>query len=178
MKKIILFMFLMLAVSTSKAQFLCNYKLKGGALFQKTERLYWENGIGADFTSDFLMNKKVHFQVHYVTSRLGSAIGSNAIKQDNFVVGANWHFLHKMPINIVAGLNTGYFYADYEEAEFDVLPHTSMLLQAEAGLEYSFILPVTVSLSAGYNLITGNGESGPGTLFPVYYQLKVYYNIK
>jgi hypothetical protein len=74
-------------------------------------------------------------------------------------------------------LNTGYFHADYEEDIFDVLPNNAFLFSVDAGLSYEFRIPLTVSLSAGYNLISGTGTSGPGTLYPVFYQMSVFYTI-
>lgn len=178
MKKIILPLILFLFTGVVNAQFTKNYELNGGVVIQKTLKLYWENGIGADYTSDFLLNKKIHLKAAYVTSVLGSAMGTNAIKQGSFTLGANWHFFHTRPLQIFAGLNTGYFAADYEEEVFDVLPHKSLMLQLEGGLTYKFNASITASLSAGYNLITGDGVNGPGTLFPLFYQLKVFYRFK
>ena len=40
-----------------KAQTATPYELAVGLRVQKTEQLYWENGVAADFTSDFLLQK-------------------------------------------------------------------------------------------------------------------------
>lgn len=160
------------------AQFLANYELNAGVAIQKTQKLYWENGIGVDFTSDFLLDKKMYLKVSYVTSRLGSAMGTNAIRQDNFTVGADWHFFHKNAFHIFTGINTGFFYADYEIDAFDILPNSSPLLQFNTGVYYKFNNPFTASLSIGYNFVNGNGTTTPGTLFPVFYQFKVLYSFK
>jgi len=156
----------------------CNYELGVGLRFQKTEQLYWENGVGADFTSDFLLHKKIHLKLSYATSRLGSAINSNAVKQDNFLIGADWRFRSDKNFQIFAGLNTGFFHADMETPIFNVLPHNSMLFSLETGLNYKFRFPLEASLSVGYNVINGDGLTIPGTLFPVFYQLSVFYRIK
>ncbi len=161
----------------TNAQFTANYELGVGARFQKTEQLYWENGVGIDYTSDFLLNKKIHLKMSYASSRLGSALGSNAIKQDNYVIGADWRFRSEKDFQILAGLNTGFFHFDTEEPMFDVLPNNSMLFSMETGLFYKFKFPMAASLSVGYNLINGDGVSKPGTLFPVFYQLSVFYCI-
>ena len=71
----------------------------------------------------------------------------------------------------------GYFHADYEEAVFNVLPNNSFLLSLDAGLYYEFKAPVTIDLSAGYNFISGKGSSGPGTLYPFFYQMSIYYTL-
>lgn len=174
--QLVLIVFFALATSAS-AQINEKYDLKVGLVFQKTESLYWENGVGADFTSDFLLNKQIHLKATYLTSRLGSGIGSNAILQDNFLLGADWRFRYDKDLQIMAGLNAGVFLADYGNPEFDVLPNSSMLLSVETGLVYRFKFPVTAALSAGYNLKSGNGVDVPGSLFPVFYRLSVFYNL-
>jgi hypothetical protein len=171
----IAFIFFAVDVRSQNAQ---PYELGIGLSFQKTEQLYWENGLAADYTSDFLVHKKIHLKFNYVTSRLGSAMIGNAVKQDNFVVGADWRFRSQKTFQLFAGLNTGFFHADMENAGFDILPHNSLLLSLEAGMSYRFKFPVTANLSVGYNLITGNGTTGPGTLFPVFYKLSVFYTIE
>ncbi|HLP05561.1 MAG TPA: hypothetical protein VK152_09045 [Paludibacter sp.] len=169
--------FFMFFTARSEAQSLKDYELGVGLRFQKTEQLYLENGLAADFTSDFLFHRKVHLKMSYATSRLGSAIGSNAIKQDNYLVGADWRFRSDKDFQVFAGLNTGFFHADMEIPKFNVLPHNSMLFSLETGFFYKFRFPMATSLSVGYNFINGNGVSTPGTLFPVFYQLSVYYYI-
>jgi hypothetical protein len=161
--------------SSTKADWLG--ELKGGFRFQKTQKLYWENGFTFDFTSPKIADSRIHFGASYVTSRLGSAMGSNAIKQDNFLISAAYHFRHQKQFQPFARLNTGYFHADYEEDIFDVLPNSAFLFSIDAGLAYEFSIPLTVSLSAGYNLNSGSGTSGPGTLYPVFYQMSFFYTI-
>jgi hypothetical protein len=152
-------------------------ELKGGIRIQKTQKLYWENGFAFDFASPKIADNRIHFGVSYVTTRLGSAISSNAIKQDNYLFSAGYHFRHQKQFQPFTRLNTGYFHADYEEAVFDVLPNNAFLFSVDAGLSWEFKIPVTVSLSAGYNLNSGSGVSGPGTLYPVFYQMSIYYTI-
>lgn len=172
--------FFLVAISFSvitNAQEAKKYDLAVGLKLQKTEQLYWENGVGVDCTSDCLLQKRIHLKLSYLTSRLGSAFNSNAIKQDYFLIGADWHFRSEEAFQILAGLNTGFFHADMENEIFDVLPHNSLLLSVETGISYKFKFPITANLTAGYNLITGNGVSGPGTLFPVFYQMSLYYRL-
>ena len=176
-KKVLLIFAASLILISAHAQKTESYDLGVGLKFQKTEQLYWENGVAADYTSDFLLNKKIHLKASYVTSRSGSAMIGNAVKQDNFVLGADWRFRSQKDLQIFAGLNTGFFHSDMETPMFSVLPHNSLLFSVEAGLFYKFKFPAAASLSAGYNLISGDGVTGPGTLFPVYYQLSVFYYI-
>ncbi len=177
MRKTLFTAFVIMSISLLKAQTATPYELAVGLRVQKTEQLYWENGVGADFTSDFLLHKKIHLKLSYASSRLGSAMIGNAVRQDNVLVGADWHFRSDKDFQLFAGLNTGFFHADMELPQFDVLPHNSMLLQLETGLFYKFKFPVATSLSVAYNVINGDGVNIPGTLFPVYYQLSVFYYI-
>jgi hypothetical protein len=152
-------------------------ELKGGVRVQKAQKLYWENGFTLDYANPKLMNRKVHLGVSYVSSRLGSAIGSNAIKQDQFFISGAYHFRSQKKLQPFTRLNTGFFHADYEKAIFDDLPNNAFLLSSDGGLYYSFDAPVTAGLSVGYNFSSGSGSSGPGTLYPVFYQMSIYYTL-
>ena len=152
-------------------------ELKGGIRIQKTQKLYWENGFAFDFASPKILDSRVHLGLSYVTTRLGSAMYTNAIKQDNFLFSPGYFFRHQKQLQPFARLNLGYFHADYEYAIFDVLPNRAFLFSVDAGLSYEFRIPLTIHLGAGYNLNTGNGSSRPGTLFPVFYQMSIYFSI-
>jgi hypothetical protein len=146
-----------------------------GIRLQKTHHLYYENGVAFDFTSQALLNKKIHVGFSYVTSRLGTAFHSNALKQDNYLLSCSYHFRHEKIICPVITLNTGYFYADMEESFFEVIPHKSLLLSAETGIFLNLNYPVKVKSTVGFNFITGDGTSGPGTLYPLYIELSIFY---
>lgn len=152
--------------------------LNAGIRIQKTQNLYWENGLSLDFSHKKIVDNKIHIKLSYVSSRLGNALFGNAIKQDNYIVGVDFRFLSQKPFNIYAGINTGFFHADMEEPMFDILPHNSLLLSVEGGLSYRFKFPLLVNLGIGYNVISGDGVNAPGTLFPIFYQTSLFYQIK
>ena len=152
-------------------------ELKGGIRIQKTQKLYWENGFAFDFASPKIADSRIHLGVGYVTTRLGSAMGTNAIKQDNFLLSLGYYFRHQKKIQPFTQLNMGYFHADYESAIFDVLPNSAFLFSIDAGLSYEFKDPFTLNLSVGYNLNNGNGSAVPGTLYPVFYQMSIFYTL-
>lgn len=152
-------------------------EMKIGIRTQKTQKLYWENGITLDFTAKKLWDKRIHFGLSYITSRLGSAMNSNAIKQDNFLFSTSFHFRHRKQFQPFVRINLGYFHADYEEAMFDVLDNTAFTYALEGGLAYEFKIPLVLSIGTGINLNTGNGMDGPGTLYPIYYQISLTYTI-
>lgn len=151
--------------------------VKAGVRIQKTQKLYWENGFTVDMTCSGLLNYHLHFGLSYVTSRLGSAMGSNAIKQDNIIFSPTYQFRPTKHLQPFGRVNLGYFYADYEDPIFDVLPNKAFIFGLEAGLIYEFSIPLTIGLSAGYTFTAGNGTSGPGTLYPIFYQLSMYYTV-
>ncbi len=145
-----------------------------GLRFQKSVGLYYENGI----TGQYNLTNRWAVGLTYVTSRLGTAWGTNAIKQDNIFVSAAYKFRPAHALQPFLRVNLGYFTADYESPIFESLPHTSAIASLDGGLAYSFKFPIKINLSLGYNAFTGNGESGAGTLYPVFYQLSVTYNLK
>jgi hypothetical protein len=154
-----------------------NRVLEVGVRLQKTVGLYYENGFTMQYSSDAMLSRRLYVGVSYVTSRLGTAISSNAIKQDNFLVFSSFYFLPKRVIRTFVRANVGYFVADLEEAIFDDLPNRSLLLSPEAGISFNPKLPIIINASLGYNLITGNGIRGPGTLYPVFIQTTITWNI-
>lgn len=158
----------------SSAQSLA-HELSAGVKLQKAIHLYWENGFTVDYTNSFLLEKHLLVGVSYYTSRLGTAYHSNAIKQDNYLLSFAYVFRNQKVIQPLLKLNGGYFYSDMEEEIFEVLPHTSPLLSLEGGVAIQPKYPVKLSISFGYNFITGDGISGPGTLYPFFYQISLQY---
>lgn len=154
-----------------------NPALDVGLRFQKSVNLYFENGITAKYTNERLFSRQFYVGLSYVSSRLGTAMGTNAIKQDNYVLFSSYYFRSERKFQPYVQINTGYFYADYEQALFDDLPNSSILLSPEAGLSVRTNIPLKVAASLGYNLITGDGEKGPGTLYPVFVQTSVTWTI-
>ena len=148
-----------------------------GIRLQKSVNLYAENGITAQYTSRKLASRRLYVGLSYVTSRLGTALGSNAIKQDNALVSLAYYFRPKWLIRPVVKANAGYFKADYGSAIFNELPRTSPLASAEFGLCYCPDFPLKINGSIGYNVITGNGLTGPGTLYPIFVQTSITWNV-
>ncbi len=99
------------------------------------------------------------------------------MKQDNILLSAAWYFRPHHIVRPFGRMNVGYFSADYGNKMFDVLPRKSALLSADAGICFETNTPLKIATSLGYNFITGNGLSGPGTLYPLFYQLTLSWNI-
>lgn len=148
-----------------------------GFRLQKSIHLYAENGITLQYTHPKLLSSRLYIGLSYVSSRLGTAFHSNAIKQDNYLVSASYFFRPKWLIQPVLKANVGYFASHFGSVIFDELPRTSLLASPEMGLCYCPRFPLKINASVGYNLITGNGLSGPGTLYPVFVQTSITWNI-
>jgi hypothetical protein len=69
----------------------------------------------------------------YVSSRFGSAIESNAIRQDN-IAGCRLAFSFRKKSRNSGWYKHRLFIADYEDPTFDVLPNTALLMSVEAVL--------------------------------------------
>jgi len=148
-----------------------------GLRLQKTVNLYFENGLTVQYSDDRLLSQRIYLGFSYISSRLGTAIGSNAIKQDNFLLSVSYYFRPQRVIQPFVRLNGGYFFSNLEEPIFDELPSNSMLLSPEGGIAFHTRTPLKINASLGYNVITGNGLSGPGTLFPLFVQTSITWNI-
>lgn len=174
MKKTI---FLLLIVLLSGDFLVAQHHINAGVLIRKTEALYWENGVGLEYSNEKLLNNHLLIQTGFISSRLGNALFGNALRQDNYLVGVKYLFRPKRTVRFDAGINTGFFHVDYQNDVFDVLPASSLILAADLGVRYQ-LNPVDLRLSLGYNFLSGNGIDIPGSLFPVYYQLSVYLPIQ
>ncbi|TDD99540.1 hypothetical protein [Flavobacterium cellulosilyticum] len=152
--------------------------LEVGLRVQKTQEMYWENGVSAQFSFAKFKPEQFFLGLDYVTSRLGTAYQSNAIKQDSYLLSGSWLFNKNKPYHIVTRFNMGYFYSDLEEDMFAAIPNTSFLVSPEVGLKYNFKkMPISLNLGVGFYIITAKEGYSPGTLQPLYYHLDLYYSI-
>ena len=153
-------------------------EFKAGLKFQKTYNLYYENGLELGYTHTKLWDRRVQFQVSYVSSRLGSALSSNALKQDYYLFSTGLHFRPVKLIEPYIQLNLGYFQFDTEIDKFTFLPNTTLLYSFATGVKFN-VLPKIGGfyLDLGYNFVQGNGKEGPGTLYPLFFNLGLLFNI-
>ena len=169
---LITFVFLLVFISLKGQSF------NLGAKFQKTHSLYWENGISAQYSFASFKSDQFYLGFDYLTSRLGSAISSNALKQDNFIASFGWHFRKDKAFRIITKLNLGLFKADLEEEIFSELPSSTTLISPEIALSYQLkSLPIIINLGSGFNANIFDGGKSPGTQQPLYYHLSFYYSL-
>lgn len=164
---------LILLVLIFKTSFCQVHSFDAGVRLQKTIGLYYENGI----TAQYNLTRRWVVGASYISSRFGSAIGSNAIRQDNLIVSGAYLFRPARSLKPFVRANAGYFNADYESDLFNDLTHSSAIASADAGLVYYLKNPLKINLSLGYNAITGTGTKGAGTLYPVFYQTSITWNL-
>jgi len=174
-----LFVFVLVFSFTSQKKIIAQTQtISVGIRLQKSINFYLENGFSVYYNSDKILSDKILFGFHYVSSRLGSAINSNAIKQDRLFLSTHYMIRPKKKLNILTGIDLGYFHADYEEPVFEDLQNQSLLLALEAGIRYNIIKRLSVNSTLGYNLITGDGTNGAGTLYPMYFQISLLCNFQ
>lgn len=147
-----------------------------GIRVQKSINLYYENGLTLQYSSEALASERLYLGLSYVSSRLGTAIGSHAIRQDNFLFSTSFFFRPKRLIRPIIRANIGYFTAALDPV-FDDLPQSSLLLSSEGGVCLDPKNPFKITASLGYNLITGDGSTGPGTLYPVFVQTSLSWDV-
>jgi hypothetical protein len=171
-----LFSILVLSVSLCPGKDLGHFS--AGLKFQKTVNLYYENGLELGYTHDLLWKRRIQFGLSYVTSRLGSAMGRNALKQDNYVLSTGLHFRPVKLVDPFVQINLGYFYYDTEIPEFNFLDNHSMIFSFVSGVKFNIDPKLGgVYIDLGYNFITGKEGEGAGTLYPMFFNLGLVFNI-
>ncbi len=152
-------------------------ELSLGVKLQKTHSLYYENGFNAEYSSSEFLGNQFHSGFSYISSRFGSAFNSNALKQDNFLFHTSYTFLKKAILNPFIKLNAGFIVADYQSPLFDDIDNTMPLTSMDLGLSYTPNNPLKAQVSLGYNIITSDGTSGVGTVYPLYFNIIFMWNI-
>jgi len=148
-----------------------------GLCFQKSVGFYGMNGITAEYSSERVLKHKIGFGFSFTSSGLGSAIATNAIPVYEVRISAVNKFRVNKKLQPYAGLSIGYTHANFGSDIFKDIPNSSPLLSVIAGAGFDFKFPLRIILGGGFNLITGNGVSGLGTIFPVYGQCMLLYRI-
>lgn len=148
-----------------------------GLKFQKAVGFYWTNGVYSEFSSTKLMKQKISIGLGFVTSNFGSAISSNALSTFQLESSLIKYFRKGKNFSPFIRLNSGWAHVNYNNPIFDALPKNQFLLSFETGMSYDFKFPLRILLGGGYNVFYGDGSSGLGSVFPIYYQLAFVYEI-
>lgn len=152
--------------------------LNVGIRLQKTNGMYWENGISAQYTFAGFKPKQMYVGFDFVSSSLGTAINSNALKQNSFIFSGSWYFQKDKAFRLLARLNLGYLKANLEYEIFDDLPNSAFLFSPEFGMCYTFKnLPIALNTGIGYYVSVQPENKTPGTFQPLYYHFTAYYQL-
>lgn len=171
--------FLIIAfIMNGKANDSIPYSFFAGPRFQKSIGFYWMNGITLEYSSEKILKRKLSFAFSYVSSRLGSAFASEALPLFQTEFSVIKYFRQEKYFKPQLILNTGYARADFGSDIFNDIPDQAPLLSIEAGARYDFHFPLCIVAGAGFNLLTGNGTRGLGTIYPVFTQCSILYKLR
>ncbi|MBK7310545.1 MAG: hypothetical protein IPI93_07065 [Sphingobacteriaceae bacterium] len=175
-EKIVLYISLILALSVNKV---CSQdstlKISGGICINKMVGFYFMNGVSGEISTSKILKGKVDLGLNITTSSLGSAFVSNAIPVHSAELYIQKVFRNGKHFRPLIVLNAGYAKAFYGSKIYDNLPQSSLLVSPEFGMRYAFNFPIVFNATLGYNVISGNGVSGAGFIYPVYIRFKALY---
>ena len=137
-----------------------------GLRFKKYVGFYWVNGVSGEWHSKKLVNNKLHIGISVSSSKLGSAIHSNALSTWETELSFMYLFRQTKKFNPIIRLNTGIATVQLESS-YSSIPSSAFLLSLETGCNYS-MGKTHIRLFGGYNVFTGNGITGLGTIYPIY----------
>lgn len=166
---------ILLTVGTNSVQTAIGQKsmtyVELGIRLQKSHRFYWENGFSAAYRSSKLLHQKLAIGINFLSSQLGTALISNAIRQEQYLMfGAYQLNPSTKRIHPYVQFNVGYLKAHLNPAYFQNITNTSWLSSLEIGAASTFQKKMHLKLSMGYNVITGNGSQGVGSIYPLFFQ--------
>jgi len=153
-------------------------QLEVGLLFQKSYHFYWENGITATYRAPFILKNRLGLGFNFLSSRMGTALGTNAIKQEQILIFGQFDFRPGRNIRPFVQANFGYIKAQFDQLKFSSLEDQSLLTSINAGVAGTIKENWILKGSLGYNIIGGDGQSGLATIYPLIFHLSAQYIIK
>lgn len=138
------------------------HKLLVGLKLQKTMKLYWENGISIQYQPLFLWAGRPLVSFDFISSRLGTAIASNALQQETYRFGLGARFRNDKIVQPGFRINSGLFHLDVEEEIFEDLNNNSFVLALDGLINFNY-KNLNLETVVGYHLLTD-----PGSLYPLY----------
>lgn len=129
-------------------------------------------GLQVSYASEAIAGGRPRFSFSYSTTRLSTALGSNALTEDRFQLGAGWYFRRARRISPYLGLNVGYTRFNREDEElFALLDNSAPILTLLAGAE------VTVHPSLRANANVGYSHLQSSTVYPLVAGLGLHYRL-
>lgn len=150
-----------------------------GIKMQKSHNMYWENGLSFQYSFSNLKEGSLYFGMNIISSRLGSAWQTNALKQTSYTLSAAWFNRKDKNLQFYGSLVMGIFKANLEYEIFDDLPSSAWIVTPDFGLRYKLpVLPIYLQTGIGYNLPVQSEVKTPGTFQPLHYHFSLYYKLK
>jgi len=111
-------------------------------------------GAQVSYSSAAIMGGRPRFSASYSTTRLATALGSNALSEDRLQLGASWYFRPERTLSPFAGANAGYTRFDREDPHlFEDLDNASPILSFLAGTELRLHRALRATGSIGYSAL-------------------------
>lgn len=107
-----------------------------GLRIQKTHNYHYHNGLFFTWSHDKVLKNHLGLGLSYISSRLGSGIGSMAIDEDYYLAQTMWNFRPGKKINPFARFDMGYYWFDDEGLD---LTHSSKILNILTGCEFEIV---------------------------------------
>jgi hypothetical protein len=134
---------------------------------------YNQFGLKAAFSDDRILKGRPRAALSYTTSRLQTMFGSNALKKDNFLFTAGWHFRPLRLIDPYISIDAGFTRFNREDdIIFAKLKNTGGLLALRLGIESDIFKGlVRPWADAGFSFISSS------TVFPLVFSLGLDFDI-
>ncbi len=167
-----------LRVNAKDSAHVLKHQLWVGIRIQKTWELYWENGITLQWQPAEIFGGRPLISADFVSSRLGSAINSNALKQEIYRLGLGLRFRNNQRFRPGFRLNPGFYHLDYEFEIFKDLDVNAFTLSGEILALIDIYKGSAIQTSIGMHVLNSNGENGKGGVFPLYAALEIMWGSK
>lgn len=129
-------------------------------------------GLQVSYASPALLGGKPRFSASYSTTRIATALGSNALAEDRLQAGAGWHFRTARTLSPYAGVNIGFTRFDREDEQlFELLDNSAPILSLLLGLEARLHPAIRASGSVGYSALQSS------TVYPFLASVGVHYHL-
>jgi hypothetical protein len=130
-------------------------------------------GVQVSYSSERLLGGGPRFSAAYSTTRLATALGSNALVEDRFQAGAGWHFRRDRTVspNLTASAGYARFGVD-DDPVFALLDSGSPFVSLLIGTEVRLLPALRVGGNVGYSPLQSS------TVYPLVATLGLNYAIR
>ena len=140
---------------------------KGGLEFQKEHNGYWFNGIELGVSHQKVWGHRVHLQLSYLSSQLGSSMSGNGVAEDKINTEVGLYFNPYPYFSPYFNLVLGYYRIDTEG--FDVYGSDKEPSTIGYGFNFGTIIPLSErwggpNFEVGFFLSERNGVAFPLSL--------------